>query len=188
MIRTMMFSVALTACVASTAELRKDADRDNPRRHDGALAAVVAQHHLVAATVPMLGGAFPGDAAPGVSVGTGDLANQLFARAATADHPASLVFMEAACESGSACGCDVAAEYQYFKDGDRVAIVRLVPDIHNVQVHVDSCGTGCGVPAPPQPQPLRDLGAIEPTAVELIQTHYQLDRVTETCDHPIPRP
>ena len=188
LIRTMLFSVALAACVASTAELRKNAERDNPRRHDEAVAAVVAKRHLTPVDVPGIGGAFPGDAAPGLAVGTGDLANQLFARAATPDHPESLVFMEASCESGSVCGCDVPAEYKYFKDGERTVIVRVIPDIHNIQVHVDSCGTGCGQPAPPQPQPLRDLGAIDATKVELVTAHYQLDRVTETCDHPIPAP
>ncbi len=186
--RAMMCAVALAACGGSVAELRQTADRDNPRRHDEAVAAVVAQRHLAPTEVPSIGGALPGEAAPGLAVGTGDLTNQLFARGATGEHAASLVFMEASCESGSACGCDVPAEYRYFKDGDRTVIVRVVPDIRVVQVHVPSCGTGCGQPAPPQPQPLRDLGAIEPSAVELVQVHYRLDRVVETCDNPLPRP
>ena len=184
----MVFAVALAACGGSVAELRQNAERDNPRRHDEAVAALVASRHLAPFEASSLGGGLPGEAAPGVAVGTGDLANQLFLREATGEQPATLVFMEASCESGDSCGCDVPAEYRYYKDGDRVVIMRVIPDLHVTQVRVESCGTGCGVPAPPQPQPLRGLGAIDPGAVELVQTHYRLDRVTETCDHPMPRP
>ena len=161
-VRTALCLLSISACAASAAQLQKDADRDNPRASSDALAAFTRGRELAPLQLPVLDGP-----------------------------PASpdLAFAEDACASGDSCGCDIAAEYHVWREGDRVVIARMVPD---VEVHVvkrsGTCGEGCGVQAPPSPITYLSLAGIDRSKLELDDIHYHYDRIVETCDHPIPRP
>ena len=161
-VRTALCLLTITACAASAAELQQHADRDNPRASSDALAAFTRGRALVPLALPVLDGP-----------------------------PASpeLAFAESACASGDSCGCDVAAEYHVWREGERVVIARMVPD---VEVHTvkrsGSCGEGCGVQAPPPPITYLSLAGIDRSKLEIHDVHYHYDEIVETCDHPIPVP
>lgn len=170
---TLLLLVA--SCAASAAELRKDADRDNPAARAAALARFTRAHELTAIDPPVVGGVV-GDAAGGEGVVT------------LADGK-GLGFVESACASGDACGCDVGAEYHYWREGAQLVIARMVPDVevHRV-VREGTCGEGCGVPAPPPATTTRALGDVTAADVRVVDLHYHYDQVVETCDHPMPLP
>ena len=161
-VRTALCLIVVTSCAASAAQLHEDAERDNPRAASNALAAFTRGRDLVPLTLPVLDGP-----------------------------PASpeLAVAEDSCASGDSCGCDVSAEYHVWRQGDRVVIARMVPDIevHTVK-HSGSCGEGCGVQAPPPPVTYLSLAGIDRSKVEIDEIHYHYDEIVETCDHPIPAP
>jgi len=188
--RTALCLVVLAACAASAAELRHDAARDNPQRRDDALARFARGKHLTPIQPPIAGERDPygRDAAIGTPI-PGAGRGRLLALPAAGDAPAQVGFVETTCETGDSCGCDVGAEYRYYADGDRRIVVHLAPEIHvHTVTRSGSCGFGCGMQAPPPPSPVRALGPVAPSAVEVVDVPYRYDRVVETCDHPMPLP
>jgi hypothetical protein len=163
-VRTALCLLAtISACGASAAELRRDADRDNPRAKDAALDRFTHGRALVPLELPVLASDPPPD-------------------------PAT-AFAESACASGDSCGCEVDAEHHVWREGDRVVIARMVPDVevHRVK-RAGSCSMGCGVPMPPAPITYLSLAGIDRSKLEIDDVHYPYDQVVETCDHPVPAP
>ncbi len=100
-----------------------------------------------------------------------------------------LALMPLTCIRGSACGCEVSREYTYLRKPDgSVVIGRLTPVVHVREIHVDSCGTGCGQPAPPALRSGARLGVRQVSAIKFVDVTYPYELVLETCDHPVPRP
>ena len=166
-VRTALCLLAtITACGASAAELHRDADHDNPRAKDAALDHFMRGRALVPLELPVLASE-PMSPPP---------------------DPA-LAFAESACASGDSCGCDVDAEYHVWREGDRVVIARMVPDIevHTVK-RPGTCAEGCGVEAPPPPVSYLSLAGVDRSKLEIDDVHYHYDEVVETCDHPMPAP
>jgi hypothetical protein len=99
----------------------------------------------------------------------------------------TLGFIERGCEVTEGCGCAVGSEYRYGRDGDRIVIAHLVPDLEIKRVvHPGSCGTGCGVREAEQRDLVRDLGPIAAAQVERVDVHYKLVRTEVTCELPVP--
>jgi hypothetical protein len=182
MTRASIVCLVVGACAASAAELHKDADRDNPRAHDAALAKLTRGRDLKAIELPVIG------TTPDVTY-TPLGSDGLVQVPSSASAAPALGFAEASCESGDSCGCDVGAEYHYWTEGAKIVIARMVPDIEtHVVRRAGTCAEGCGAPQPPPPTTIRSLGSIDPKDVELVQLHYHYDRIVETCEHPMPVP
>lgn len=93
------------------------------------------------------------------------------------------------CLRGSSCGCEIGIDYRFLRRADgHVAVVRLMPQVETVKVEVESCGYGCGVPAPPQPATAALLPVTDAGAIEVIDAPYRYVDVVPTCAHPVPRP
>jgi hypothetical protein len=99
----------------------------------------------------------------------------------------TLGYVERGCEIMVGCGCEVRGEYRYGRDGDRIVIAHLVPDVEVTRVvHPGACGAGCGVAGAEPRNPVIDLGAIDAAKVERVEVHYPLARTEETCEEPRP--
>jgi hypothetical protein len=183
--RTALCLLTVAACGASAASLHDDAERDNPRAKDAALARFVHGRTLVPLDLPVIGTA-PGS---GTVTGTPIGDRGLVAVPSSAVASPALGFTESSCASGDSCHCAVGAEYHAYTEGDRIVIARMVPDvaIHEVK-KPGSCGFGCGVQPPPPPVTIVSLGSIDPSQVEIADVHYHYDEIVETCDHPEPLP
>jgi hypothetical protein len=100
-----------------------------------------------------------------------------------------LSLMPNECIRGSSCGCEVRREYAYLKKPDgSVVVARLTPVVHVRQIHVASCGIGCGQPAPPALRSAARLGVRQTSGITFVEVTYPYELVVETCDHPVPRP
>ncbi len=184
-VRTALCLLSISACAASAAQLQKDADRDNPRASSNALAAFTRGRELAPLELPVLGQTPPMGTVTGTPVGD----KGLIAVPSSAAAAPALGFVEDSCARGDSCGCDVSAEYHVWREGERVVIAHMVPDVEvHVVKHSGSCGEGCGVQAPSPPSTVLSLGAIDPSTVEIDDVHYHYDLVEETCDHPLPVP
>lgn len=172
MSRSATLLLLVASCAASAAELRKDADRDNPQARASALARFTRAHDLTAIEPPVVASDEP--------IGEGVV---------TLPDGQGVGFVESACAAGDSCGCDVGAEYHYWREGSQIVIARMVPDVevHRV-VRAGTCGEGCGVEAAPPMMTTRALGPIAPADVKVVDLHYHYDQVVETCDHPMPLP
>lgn len=171
--------VLVSACAASATALREDADRDNPRARAAALAHFTRGRELIATAPPVVGQGPPYGEVTGTPLHDGLVSLP----------DGTLGFVEQGCAVGDSCGCDVGAEYHYWRDGAKLVIATLLPDVevHTVK-RAGTCGQGCGVQAPPPPSTVRGLGALAPADVEVEAVHYHYDQVVETCDHPMPLP
>ncbi len=93
------------------------------------------------------------------------------------------------CLRGGSCGCDVPLAYKFLRREDgRVAIVRMTPVVETIKVEVESCGYGCGQPAPPRPVTAALVPVTDVSQLEVIDAPYRYVEVIETCAHPMPRP
>lgn len=93
------------------------------------------------------------------------------------------------CVRGDSCGCDVPLTYKFLRREDGgVAVVRMTPVVETIQVRVDSCGYGCGVPSPPRPVVAALVPVTDISKLQVIDAPYRFVEVVETCAHPIPRP
>ncbi|HTJ81960.1 MAG TPA: hypothetical protein VL400_09545, partial [Polyangiaceae bacterium] len=66
--------------------------------------------------------------------------------------------------------------------------VRLVPDVTTRTIEVETCGYGCGVPSPPPPISIADLGVERVDQIEIVEEKVRFERVVEHCEHPVPVP
>ena len=185
--------VALAGCASVPAQAT--IDRRNQRAYDAALASAQqrfggapfapAIHHLT--TNPDEGPVTPAPDAP-TALPTqvrGQGADDRVYRMADGN----VGVAGPTCALGSACGCDLAIGYVYLQRPDgRVAVVRLQPQLTTHVREVDWCGYGCGVPAPPEPIVVANLGVDDPALVEVIEVPLRVERVVEHCDNPVPRP
>jgi hypothetical protein len=100
-----------------------------------------------------------------------------------------LMLMPKPCIRGNSCGCEVSREYVYLKKPEgTVVVARLTPVVSLREIKVESCGIGCGQPAPPALRSAARLGVKEVAAIQFVETTYPYQLVIETCDHPVPRP
>lgn len=100
-----------------------------------------------------------------------------------------LGFIEQWCARHGNCGCELAAEHHYFREGDRWKIVIVIPDVVvRTRVVRGTCGTGCGQQAPPEPRSVRSLGAARPEDVEIVVEHPRRVVTVTTCTDPMPMP
>jgi hypothetical protein len=183
--RTALCLLCVAACGASAASWHEEAERNNPRAKDAALARFARGRALAPIDLPVIGTEqFEAASTAATPLGRGLVAVPSAHVAAPA-----LGFEESSCASGDSCGCDVSAEYHAYTEGDRIVIARMVPDIevHRI-VRSGECGEGCGVQAPPPAATIVSLGSIDPANVEIADVHYHYDHVVETCEHPMPRP
>ena len=182
--RSLAWLLLFGAC-ASAAQLHERADRDNPRAEARALATFLGERRLEAIEPPVLEVPELYGNHGGSPVGT----KGLLSLPASGSTASTLAYPERRCARESACGCQVPMVTHYGRDGDHIVIVRMVPDIHEHTVtRSGQCGDGCGHPEPPELPTIRSLGAIEPSRVEIVDLHYDFDRVIETCDQPLPAP
>lgn len=100
-----------------------------------------------------------------------------------------LGFVEEPCAYPDHCGCLMATEHRYSRQGDRWKVVVITPQVEIRRVVVrGTCAVSCGVQAPPDPQPIRSLGAISPDAVEIVDQRPRRVLKIKTCTDPMPRP
>lgn len=100
---------------------------------------------------------------------------------------AELGFVERTCAYGGHCGCTVPAEHRYTRTRDGWRIVVVLPEVVVRKiVKGGSCTEGCGVEAPPTPQPIRGLGKVAPRDVEVVVRRPRKVVWQKTCRHPIP--
>ncbi|WAS91578.1 hypothetical protein [Nannocystis punicea] len=100
-----------------------------------------------------------------------------------------LGFLEQPCAYDEPCGCLVAAEHRYRRRGDGWSIVVVVPEVEVKRVvKRGTCVEGCGQQRPPDPTPIRSLGAIDPGAVQIdVQRPRKVVR-KQTCTDPLVPP
>ncbi|MCY1061491.1 hypothetical protein [Nannocystis sp. SCPEA4] len=100
-----------------------------------------------------------------------------------------LGFLEHGCAYQEPCGCLVAAEHRYRRRGDGWAIVVVVPEVEIRRVvKRGTCVEGCGQQQPPEPTPIRSLGAIDPRAVEIDVQRPRKVVKKQTCTDPMVPP
>ena len=100
-----------------------------------------------------------------------------------------VALMPKTCVRASSCGCEVGREYTYLKKPDgAVVVARLTPVVTLRTIHVASCSTGCGQPAPPALQSAARLGVRQVAGIRFEEATYPYELVVETCDRPSQRP
>lgn len=100
-----------------------------------------------------------------------------------------LGFAERPCARQGNCGCELASAHHYRREGGRWKITVITPHVEiRKKVVRGTCGMGCGAQAPPQPRPVRSLGAVAPEDVEIVEEHPRMVITVTTCTDPIPVP
>jgi hypothetical protein len=194
--------LGLTGCVMSpeaVASLQSDVAIRNQERHEQALRDAERSAGGNVFTPPFV--SIPDPDSPGGSDGVGEasadtpvklpdgFAGRVDGEALYRMPNGKLGFAGPTCLSGDSCGCDVSQEHVFFKRPDgKVIIVRLVPTVVDRTVKLEFCGYGCGMPAPPPPIVVADLGIEWADQVEIRSIRWTSERVVETCDHPTPVP
>ncbi|MDC0716712.1 hypothetical protein [Nannocystis bainbridge] len=96
-----------------------------------------------------------------------------------------LGFLEQPCAVDEPCGCLVAAEHRYHRRGDGWTIVVVLPEVEIRRVvKRGTCLEGCGQPHPPEPTPIRSLGAVDPAKVEIVVKRPRKVITKTTCTDP----
>lgn len=100
-----------------------------------------------------------------------------------------LAFAERPCAYPGNCGCLATREHRYTQTDGRWKVVVITPEVEFRTVVVKgTCAEGCGVQPPPDPRPLRSLGAVSPETVEIVEQRPRKVVTLTTCTDPMPVP
>lgn len=173
-------------------DLRAAEARSSTRSLEEARADVLARHGLIALPsqpqlvdqqAPDQGGRFREIArAPAYGLVGGETIVEI-RHAAT---PPQIGFRVPSCADGNSCSCLEPAVYLLARKPDegRLVVVRLVARDHTRSVRQSgTCGVGCGVPSPRQPDRVYTLSGRGPGDVRIVEGTFDRTRVAATCDH-----